>query len=132
MIAIYCKKWISNVQNHWLQLKSPKKYIKQHSTFFKTPFKLHSCQYQIEKLMSVPDLYYCYCCRHYYFHYYSCLHFLNAYYLLLTIHISFWLRVSYTTIHIINGLIIFIVVHETCRLKKYELLIKDLWLVTLS
>ena len=103
MIAIYCNKWISNVQNHWLQLKSPKKYIK-------LP------QYQLKKLMSEPDLYYCYCCRHYYYHYYSCLDFLNIYYLLLTMHISFWLRVSHITIHI-NGLIMCIAVHETYRLK---------------
>ena len=109
---------LTNVQNHWLQLKSPKKYIKLHSTFFKPPFKPHSCQYQIEKLTSVQDLHYCYCCRHYYYHYYSCFGFLNVYYLLVTIHISFWLRVSYTTIHIINGLIMCIVVHETHRLKE--------------
>ena len=68
--------------------------------------------------MFVPDLYYCYCFHHYHFHHYSRFNFLNLCYLLLTIHIYFWLRVSYTAIHIINWLIMYIVVHETRRQKQ--------------
>ena len=140
MVAIYCNKWISHMykitdynKNHPKNNKNKqtgRRTIKQIAIkytlkkcfpfpwrWFSRVFKLYSCQYQLEKVMSVPDLYYCYCCRHYYCHYYSSFDFLNVYYLLLTIYISFWLRVSYTTIHIISGLIIFIVAHETRRLK---------------
>ena len=67
--------------------------------------------------MSVPDLYYCCCFHYYYYHHYSRFDFLNFSYLLLTVHIYFWLRILYTTIHIINGLVMCIVVHETRRQK---------------